>query len=138
MSNCKYGYVILHVIHIYIHTCIHARFIPYISGGEEAKRRVLSREVCNILLSNVLMSLTSNFLAKHLVRSVRTTHTRAHCVSLDAGAPVDASREHANHAPGHGINPPTPPCCRRRRNTFYTLMFASFERDPNFYQSRPA
>lgn len=37
MPNCKYGYVILHVIHIYIHTCVHARLIPYMRGGEEVE-----------------------------------------------------------------------------------------------------
>lgn len=58
----------------------------YIRGDEE-KRRILSREICIVLFADVLMSLMSNFLAKHLVRSVWTTYTANALRITDTDAP---------------------------------------------------
>lgn len=90
---CKYGYI-LHVIYIhiyiYINTHLHihtqtghvhtrARALFRVKGGEEGEmRKNHERGFCITFFADVLMSLTSNFLAKHLVRSVRTTRTRTY------------------------------------------------------------
>lgn len=53
----------------------------------EGERRILSREICIVFFADVLMSLMSNFLAKHLVRSVWTTCTANALRITDADAP---------------------------------------------------